>query len=93
MAVKLIWWGLSLEEMRKAGQQGKHMHPVDVGCDPYIVEGTGRATCRCCGEKIKKGEKAIFFYWDFAQCGSWTAVGCQVHLDDCQSRFGKEETA
>jgi len=26
---------------------------------------TGRSRCRCCGERIAKGEEALFFVWDF----------------------------
>ena len=48
-----------------------------------VIHATGRATCRSCGEKIKKGEKAIRFCYDFTGCGSWTAQLVQVHLYTC----------
>lgn len=79
-----------LRTMREQAQAGEHIYPIDVGADPEIVTGTGRATCRCCGEKIKKGEPAIKFYYDFAGCGSWTAVEVQIHVKDCPGMFGKE---
>ena len=45
------------------------------------VSKSGRARCRVCGEKIKKGEWEILFYHSFAdaQYNSWTAVECHAH--------------
>jgi hypothetical protein len=40
---------------------------------------TGRATCRCCGQKIAKGEVALYFAYDFTGSGSYTAVWCWMH--------------
>ena len=45
--------------------------------------GTGRATCRECGEKIAKGKNAIQFCYDFTGCGSWTVVEIQIHVESC----------
>lgn len=44
---------------------------------------TGRAICRHCGERIRKGERALFGFHDFTGCGSWTAVACWLHLHNC----------
>ena len=52
--------------------------------DLNIVNGSGRATCRQCGEKIRKDEKAIKGVYDFDGCGSWTAVNVQIHLNTCR---------
>lgn len=46
--------------------------------------GTGRATCRECGNKIAKGEKSLQFCYDFTGCGSWTVVEVQIHLKPCK---------
>ena len=54
--------------------------------DVEIVDGTGRARCRQCGERIRKGERAIKGYYDFNGCGSWTAVTVQIHLHDCNGK-------
>lgn len=52
---------------------------------PYIEAaiGTGRASCRQCGNKIKKGEKAIKFPYSFTDgsYNAWTAVTCQIHVN------------
>ena len=37
----------------------------------YWVEATGRATCRVCGEKIAKGERAIRTFTDFSGETEW----------------------
>jgi len=52
-----------------------------------VVEATGRAVCRCCGEKIAKGELAIQYFYDFTGSGSWTAVKVQIHAGACESRL------
>lgn len=44
-----------------------------------VVSGTGRATCRSCGERIQKGVPALRGYADFTGCGAWTAVQIQIH--------------
>lgn len=46
---------------------------------------TGRARCRGCGEKIRKGVPVGKFGWDFTGSGSWTAVDCYIHADGCPS--------
>jgi hypothetical protein len=43
------------------------------------VVASGRATCRCCGQKIAKGVPALTFAWDFDSCGSWTATTVSIH--------------
>jgi hypothetical protein len=48
-----------------------------------VVIGTGRATCRVCGCKIIKGERAVKFEWDFTGNGSWTLTTCQIHETEC----------
>jgi hypothetical protein len=49
-----------------------------------VVLGTGRATCRHCGQKIKKGEEALKFHHDFTGSGSWTAQSVQIHRTPCE---------
>jgi hypothetical protein len=41
---------------------------------------SGRATCRCCGKKITKGEICLEGYHDFTGSGSWTSVKCYIHI-------------
>lgn len=65
----------------KAGGLGRRS-PVEYG-DIERVIATGRARCRSCGNKIIKGSPEIRFYWDFRGCGSWTAVECHIHQEDC----------
>jgi hypothetical protein len=48
-----------------------------------VIEATGRAVCRCCGEKIVKGEVAIRFPFDFTGSGAWTGVEVQIHGEQC----------
>jgi hypothetical protein len=48
-----------------------------------IITATGRATCRSCGQRLAKGEKAIRFYEDQGG-GSWTALCMQIHFDHCE---------
>lgn len=42
---------------------------------------SGRATCRVCGEKIKKGSDVFGFYHCFDEVGytCWTSIECKVH--------------
>lgn len=40
---------------------------------------TGRATCRGCGRRIAKGERALVFAWDFHGSGSYTATVVWLH--------------
>lgn len=45
---------------------------------------TGRSTCRGCGEKIAKGESALFGFYDFScNYGSWTSTAIWFHQHDC----------
>lgn len=39
----------------------------------------GTASCRCCGEAIRRGEHSLRFAWDFNGNGSWTAQICFMH--------------
>lgn len=53
---------------------------------PYGSEmtiGTGRATCRACGEKIERDVSCIKFAWDYQGSGSWTAIVSFLHAHDC----------
>ena len=70
---------------------------------PYVElhYGTGRATCRICGQKITKGALDVRFAHSFTD-GSynpWTAVECHAHKDcvpntkieyDCRPRVLEE---
>jgi hypothetical protein len=85
--VKLIdeW---EAERMREEyAEHGRIFNLDGIGEDPHIVKASGRATCRCCGTKIEKGDDAIVFFYDFHGCGAWTAVECYIHLDECKSEF------
>jgi hypothetical protein len=55
------------------------------GCGALeLVTGTGRATCRQCGEKIAKGEQAIKGCYDVSQgANPWLMSDVQIHLRDC----------
>jgi len=57
-------------------------HYVEYG-DRKSIIGTGRATCRCCGLTIAKGEAAYKFAHDFHGGGSNTATVVQIHADNC----------
>ena len=46
-----------------------------------VKPATGRATCRLCNTKIKKGEQ-LSFYYDEEQ-NSWTSKEYHVHADNC----------
>lgn len=48
-----------------------------------IIKATGRATCRCCGQRIAKGVEALRFPYDFTGSGSWTAQDIQIHAEHC----------
>ncbi len=52
---------------------------------PEIVVATGRARCRCCGQKIAKGETVLKFSYDFHGCGSWTAQTVHMHVSGCET--------
>ena len=66
---------------------------TQIGCTQVddserSVVATGRATCRQCGKKIVRGEKAVPFFVSFTD-GSynpWTSMRAFIHFDDC----GKE---
>lgn len=51
----------------------------------FLKLATGRSRCRCCGEKIAKGTRAIHFNYDFVGCGSWTISSCWIHAEECES--------
>jgi hypothetical protein len=55
------------------------------GCGALeLVIGTGRATCRQCGEKIAKGESAIKGCYDVSQgANPWLMSDVQIHLREC----------
>lgn len=57
---------------------------------PYIETdvATGRATCRECGKKIKKGDRVVRFPYSFTDgsYNSFTAYDCYIHLDDCKEK-------
>lgn len=64
-----------------------HAGKVDGGrCSPYqpVTEhtATGRSRCRACGQKIKKGDRALEFSLDTGG-GSWTAISAFVHAGEC----------
>lgn len=50
-----------------------------------IKSATGRARCRVCGCKIKKGEEVLTFAWDFYGSGSYTAIQSFIHRRDCKT--------
>lgn len=52
--------------------------PVDV------IVATGRANCKCCGRKIKKGETALAWAEDMGGSGSFTATRIQIHAQPCK---------
>jgi hypothetical protein len=54
-----------------------------------VIEATGRAICRCCGQKIPKGQLAIRFPFDFTGNGAWTGVEVQIHGDGCSAPGSK----
>ena len=64
------------------GTYGNTMTPEGLG-DTEIMEATGRATCRICGQKILKGEwviKGVTAWYD----NSWTASFVQIHYNKCK---------
>ena len=46
---------------------------------------SGRATCRACGRKIARGERALMFCWDFHGSGSYTATIVWMH-EKCKEK-------
>lgn len=79
----LIYFHYCHEIRETAGTSGTG--PVQYGSIEHGLKATGRARCRCCGDKIAKGTDEIRFYWDFNGCGSWTAVECHIHASPCES--------
>ncbi len=63
-------------------QVGEHLYrstnTLQYGA-PEVIQGTGRATCRCCGQRIAAGAESLRFAWDFNGSGSWTAQEIQIH--------------
>jgi hypothetical protein len=72
MAIKLLPPHV-VDQLRKGGcnDQG---NPFEPGV------GTGRGTCRACGEKIAKGVDCLKGSYDFAGGGSWTSTTCSIHM-------------
>ena len=67
----------------EAYQNGRGMYTREgIGPDPYTVIANDRATCRICGKKIAKGEKAITFCWS-NEGNPWTARDIYIHADGC----------
>lgn len=65
---------------------GRHPQGAEYGGPPERVEATGRARCRNCGNRIGKGLPAIRWAHDFNGSGSFTAMVCYVHAQDCGHR-------
>lgn len=63
---------------------GDYLSTLEGIGQPEVITGTGRATCRICGKKIKKGEIAIRFAYD-GEGNAWTAIEMQIHAHqkDC----------
>jgi hypothetical protein len=79
MAAKLMTkWDVT---MVRNHVNGKGAKPVDVYGEIEKVTATGRATCRCCGQKIVKGDEALQFMMDLVGSGSWTATTAYLHLN------------
>lgn len=64
-------------------------HTVTQYGDAEMVVGTGRATCRDCGERILKGTGAIKICEDFTGNGGWTAQDVSIHMLPCTDRAHK----
>jgi hypothetical protein len=73
--------------IRNNNQHHILQYQLENGDELQETTGTGRAICRCCGQKIKKGEPAYKFLWDFSdlQCGSNTLTLSQIHKYDCRN--------
>lgn len=76
-----------VDEIREAYRAGR----TAVSDVPHVEDlplASGRATCRCCGEKIEHGDEQLIFPYSFtdASYNSWTAVEAHVHLRDCRIR-------
>lgn len=72
------------EYILEAYRKGEHMYErCGIGPDPEVVSATGRAHCRICGKKIKKGTKAITWYWS-SEDNSWTSRAVFIHADGCE---------
>lgn len=59
------------------------------GCGAVAaMDGSGRATCRVCGKKIRKGSPALVTVYDFGGgClagDPWTGVEIWIHAEPCQ---------
>jgi hypothetical protein len=73
------------DEIREAAQRGQ-----DCTMNAPYIEGrtaTGRATCRCCGKRIARGDQELVFPYSFTDGGSynsWTAVEIHIHREDCK---------
>lgn len=61
-------------------------HELDLDGDVEFKTESGRATCRCCGEKIAKGSTGLVFRYDFTGRGNYAATNCHIHDYDCSSK-------
>lgn len=68
-------WEHEVNEVRRGRVEYGEVFPVVL---------SRRAFCRCCGQSMPKGTKAIRFGWDFKGCGSWTVVECSMHAEPCE---------
>lgn len=73
--------------IEKCKRSQKENYPRGWGIDEgncYDIEeetATGRAVCRLCGEKIKKGERCWSFGFDFSGYGSYTTQKVYIHMN------------
>ncbi len=82
------------DDLRKLGGAIAYPRGYEADAHPGLEDhgvlkiASGRARCRSCGEKIRKGSYAIKFLHDFTGCGSWTVVECWIHAERCTSKCG-----
>lgn len=78
-----------ITRMRRAiAERDFNSSAFPYGADAAI--GSGRATCRACGQKIAKGDPCVRFAWDYQGSGSWTAIVSCIHATDCTNVQGGE---
>jgi len=66
----------------KQARRGRFWTQWSTTSEGEICTATGRARCRCCGEKIAKGLVALRVFSDRG-AGTWTAVWEYLHAEGC----------
>ena len=87
---KLKHWMLPWEAKMAREHHSSRGNASEYG-KSEVRAATGRATCRCCGLRVAKGEPALHFAWDFHGSGSWTLSPACLHWWACEEVEREED--